>query len=170
MQELRFAAHLSTILPYSPPRGSISLLSMNDYGMLNPTGGGDPVPLAKDRLVIGRRETCDIVLRFPNVSGQHCRMTLESGYWFVRDLDSRNGIKVNGARVIRKRLDPGALLSVAKHDFVIDYDPEKLGAFGTPPPDDDHLEVVLRKSLMDRAGLDRRSQANPHTNRKALDD
>ncbi|MFM6994821.1 MAG: hypothetical protein ACKOWO_06890, partial [Sediminibacterium sp.] len=22
------------------------------------------------------------MLRFPNVSGQHCRLTLEQGYWF----------------------------------------------------------------------------------------
>ena len=143
---------------------------MKDYGVLTPTGGGDPVPLGKERLTIGRRENCDVVLRFPNVSGQHCRLSLESGYWFVKDLNSRNGTKVNGSRVTRKRLDPGSVLSVAKHEFVIEYDPEKLGAFGAPPPDDDHMEVVLRKSLMDRAGLQRRSDEKPSTNRNILDD
>ncbi len=29
------------------------------------------------------------------------------GYWYVKDLQSRNGIKVNGMRVTEKRLDPG---------------------------------------------------------------
>ncbi len=143
---------------------------MKDYGVLNPTGGGDPIPLGKDRLTIGRRENCDVVLRYPNVSGQHCRLTLESGYWFVKDLNSCNGTKVNGSRVVRKRLDPGSVLSIAKHEYSIEYDPEKLGAFGAPPPDDDHLEVVMKKSLMDRAGLSRRSEADPKKNRNVIDE
>ena len=42
---------------------------MADYGLLIPEGGGDNIVLRKDRLVIGRRESCDIVLRFTNVSG-----------------------------------------------------------------------------------------------------
>jgi adenylate cyclase len=143
---------------------------MSNYGELVPCGGGDPIPLLKDRLVIGRRESCDIVLRFANISGQHCRMSLESGYWFVKDLNSRNGTKVNGVRVARKRLDPGSKVSIAKHDYEIFYDPESLGAFGPPPPDDDHMEEMLRRSLLDRAGLDRRSDASPSENRDIMDD
>ena len=34
------------------------------YGELIPLGGGDPIPLLKKQLLIGRRESCDIVLRF----------------------------------------------------------------------------------------------------------
>jgi adenylate cyclase len=86
---------------------------MGDFGQLVPNGGGDPIPLNKDRLLIGRRESCDIVLRFPNVSGQHARMSLEQGYWFLKDLGSRNGTKVEGFRVDRKRLDPGVKISFA---------------------------------------------------------
>lgn len=137
------------------------------FGILAPTGGGEDIPLKKDRILIGRRDGCDIILRFPNVSGQHCRLTLEAGYWFVKDLDSRNGTKVNGYRVSgRKRLDPGVILSVAKHQFEVKYDPESLGASGPPPADDDHLEGVLRSSLMERAGLQRRSEADKGTNKK----
>lgn len=141
---------------------------MADFGELVPTGGGDTIVLKKDKLVIGRREGCDVVLRFPNVSSQHARMTLENGYWFVKDLASRNGTKVNGFRVDRKRLDPEATVSFAKHAYTIHYDPELLGAFGPPPPDDDHIEEVLRRSLMDRAGLQRRSEETRHTNRDIL--
>ena len=79
------------------------------YGELVPLGGGDPIPLLKKKLVIGRRESCDIVLRFPNISSRHCELTLQSGYWYIQDLDSRNGIRVNGVRVEvgEKRVDPG---------------------------------------------------------------
>lgn len=138
---------------------------MANYGLLVPSGGGEDVPLKKDRILIGRRDNCDIVLRFPNVSGQHCRLSLDSGYWFVKDLDSRNGTKVNGFRISgRKRLDPGSILSVAKHQYEIQYDPDSLGASG-PPPSDDDVESLLRSSLMDRAGLDRRSEADRGSNK-----
>ncbi len=130
---------------------------MADYGFLAPTGGGEDIPLKKDRILIGRRDNCDIVLRFSNVSGQHCRMTLEQGYWFIKDLESRNGTKVNGYRVTRKRLDPGVIISIAKHQYEIRYNPEDLGAMGPPPADDDQIDMSLRSSLMERAGLERRA-------------
>ncbi|MEL7337474.1 MAG: FHA domain-containing protein [Planctomycetota bacterium] len=139
-------------------------------GKLVPTGGGDPVPLFKDRLLVGRRENCDLVLSFANISGQHCRLSLDSGYWFVRDLQSRNGTKVNGRTIVRKRLDPGDTLSIAKHSYTIEYDPQELGAFGPPPPDDDHVEELLRSSLMDRAGLTRRSRNDRYKNRDPRQD
>ncbi len=143
---------------------------MPEFGKLVPSGGGDTIYLRKDRLTIGRREGCDIVLRFANVSSQHARMTLEQGYWFIKDLGSRNGTKVNGYRISRKRLDPGAVISLAKHVYTIDYDPESLGAYGPPPPDDDHIEEVLRRGLLDRAGLDRRDNEKKFSNRDLAED
>ena len=62
-------------------------------------GGGDPIPLKKKTLLVGRRESCDITLRFPNVSAHHCQLQIDAGYWFVHDQKSRNGLKVNGTRV-----------------------------------------------------------------------
>lgn len=122
------------------------------YGELIPVGGGDPIPLLKPTLLVGRRENCDIVLRFANVSSQHCQMTLVNGYWYVEDLNSRNGVKVNGARVQEKRIDPGDELSVARHKYTVKYSPADLGAIGPPPPDPTDYSV-FGKSLLERAGL-----------------
>lgn len=140
------------------------------YGMLVPVGGGDPIPLLKDKLLIGRRDSCDIALTFPNVSGQHCRMTVEHGYWFVKDLGSRNGTKVDGKSVVRKRLDPGCRISFAKHEYRIQYEPQDLGAFGPPPADDEYLDELIKSSLVDRAGIGRRSTEEPSRNRRPLED
>jgi adenylate cyclase len=129
------------------------------FGELVPLGGGDPIPLLKKRLIIGRRESCDIVLRFANVSGQHCEMVADNGYWFVMDKGSRNGTKVNGVRVMsmRKRLDPGDTLYVAKHKYEVRYSPaEQLGASGEPPADEDDIRDIMNQSLLERAGLQRR--------------
>ena len=68
------------------------------FGELLPLGGGDPIPLLKRDLMIGRRESCDIVLRFANVSAHHCQLSVQDGYWYVKDLGSKNGLKVNGVR------------------------------------------------------------------------
>jgi adenylate cyclase len=126
------------------------------YGELIPLGGGDPIPLLKKSLMIGRRESCDIVLRFSNVSAHHCQLYCNGGYWFVKDLKSRNGIKVNGTRVTDKRLDPGDELSVAKHRYDVRYSPVDLGAVG-PPPIDDEVTEVMKQSLLERAGLEYRA-------------
>lgn len=131
-----------------------------EFGELVPIGGGDPIPLRKDKLLIGRRESCDVVLRFANVSAHHCRLMVECGYWFVKDLDSRNGTKVNETRVTKKRIDPGDVLAIAKHKYEVQYDPVELGAAGPPPPDEDHLaDIIGGRGLLDRAGLKRRKQA-----------
>jgi adenylate cyclase len=123
------------------------------YGELLPVGGGDPIPLLKTFLTVGRRESADIVLRFPNVSGQHCELSLVDGAWVVKDLRSSNGIKVNGTRVTEQKLLPGDKLSVAKHEFEISYTPAHLG---TAPSTKRKsvTENVFGRSLLETAGLE----------------
>ncbi len=124
------------------------------FGNLIPIGGGDPIPLLKKDLVVGRRESCDVVLRFDNVSSHHCKLECHGGYWYVRDTNSKNGVRVNDVRVAEKLLNPGDELRVAKHRYRVEYSPIELGAIGPPPAD--HMPTdVLKKSLLERAGLQR---------------
>ncbi|KAA1262174.1 FHA domain protein [Rubripirellula obstinata] len=147
------------IIKSSPvPEQEPEVVYAGPFGQLTPVGGGDPIPLVKERLLIGRRGEVDIQLKFPNVSSQHCRLTLEHGYWFVKDLNSRNGTKVDERAVMRKRVDPGSKLSIAKHHYVCEYEPQSLGAYGPPPADDDYMEELMKSSLMDRAGLSNRKK------------
>ncbi|MCP4082174.1 MAG: FHA domain-containing protein [Planctomycetaceae bacterium] len=128
------------------------------YGELVPLGGGDPIPLLNKRLRIGRRDGCDIILNFSNISGHHALMEIDEGYWFIKDLRSRNGLKVDGKKILqglKKRLDPGTILSIAKHEYEIVYDPTALGAYGSPPQDE-QLDNLFNKSLLERAGLQRK--------------
>ncbi len=139
------------------------------FGELVPKGGGDPIPLLKKSLLMGRRESCDIVLRFANVSAHHCQLLCEGGYWYVKDMNSKNGTKVNGVRVIsRKLLQPGDTLAVAKHSYDVVYAPLDIGAVG-PPPDSEMAEDVLSRSLLERAGLDRQDDTR-HKRYEATDD
>jgi adenylate cyclase len=130
------------------------------YGELLPIGGGDPIPLLKPTLTVGRRESADIVLRFPNVSGSHCELTLVDGYWTVTDLRSSNGIKVNGTRVTEQRLQPGDTISIAKHDYEIAYEPSRLGA-AAPVEEKTVAESIFGRSLLESAGLEHRRSTGP---------
>lgn len=125
------------------------------YGELLPSGGGDSIPLLKKSLLVGRRESCDIVLRFSNVSAHHCQLDIVGGYWYVQDLKSRNGVKVNGTRVHEKRIDPGDVLSIAKHQYIVQYSPADNGAVGPPPPDRAESDV-FSQTLLERLGLEKR--------------
>ncbi len=125
------------------------------YGELVPVAQGDPIPLLKKRLRIGRREICDIVLDFSNISGHHALMEVAEGYWFIRDLRSRNGVRVEGKRILqglKKRLDPGVVVSLARHEYTIRYDPDELGASGPPPPDQ-QLDNLFVQSLLEKSGI-----------------
>jgi len=125
------------------------------YGVLVPAGGGDPFPLSKKEIVVGRHKSCDIVLNFSNVSSKHCKLVLSEGYWYVLDLQSTNGIKVNGNKVTDHRVDPGGVLAISKHTFVLQYDPQKNGATGLPPNNMLYNDNILSQSLMQRAGLEK---------------
>ncbi len=119
-------------------------------GRLCPLGGGDAIELTQDVITVGRRESCDLRLKYSNVSSTHCELSFRSGMWHVRDLGSSNGIKVNGVRMMQKKLLPGDELGIAGHLFKIEYDlPE-----GYQHDDQDATtENVFGASLMERAGL-----------------
>jgi len=127
------------------------------FGELVPQGGGDPVPLLRKKLLIGRRDSCDIALRFPNVSSRHCELEMVDHYWMVRDLGSSNGTKVNGVRVRSKWVLPGDELAVARHRFKVDYNV----APDAPPPPPLNDEEDLGTSLLEKAGLVRRRNQQP---------
>lgn len=105
-------------------------------GTLTPKDGGPSAKLTKTRLTIGRDTSCDVVVRSPSISQHHCLLYLYQGWWYVRDLKSKNGIKVNHLPCHEHVLRPEYTLSVGKYDYVIHYEPFQLGAVGIEPPPD----------------------------------
>jgi hypothetical protein len=75
-------------------------------------------------------------LRLPNVSGLHCELAFADGYWTIRDLNSTNGVKVNGVRVTEAILYPGDRISIAKRRYTIKYTPPVGAASSGCTPDD----------------------------------
>jgi len=124
-------------------------MSLKVNGELAPLGGGDPIPLIREELTVGRRDSCDVCMRFPNISGLHCQLNFRNGYWYVRDLNSTNGIKINGVRVQEKVLHPHDELTIGKRKYTIDYDMPT----GQSVLDEDDMDI-MGESLLEKAGLE----------------
>src|SRR5437870_508500 len=130
-------------------------MNYQPHGELVPNGGGDTIPLLRESLTVGRRDSCDICMRFPNVSGVHCEFVYRNGYWYLRDLNSTNGVKVNGLRVQEKLLHPKDEISIGKRRYTIHYElPADRRAL-----EEEQEEEVLSQSLLERAGLEKRGKS-----------
>lgn len=112
------------------------------------------VTIQQRRLVIGREQDCDIILRRPHVSKAHAVLSLQeasdSNGWILTLQDtSSNGTWVNG-----QKLQHGQTLRLRQSDQVSFLPPpEVTSSFGTTPELDDPLayEVVELSSLAQRA-------------------
>src|SRR4051812_27850690 len=80
------------------------------------------VPLSGKRLVVGRAEDVDVPLDSGRVSRQHAELVKDPfERWWVRDLGSRNGTRVNGVKVSESILQPGDVLEIG--EFVLSLCP-----------------------------------------------
>jgi S-DNA-T family DNA segregation ATPase FtsK/SpoIIIE len=68
---------------------------------------------------IGRATNADLILEAALVSRVHCRLEANDETLEVVDLDSTNGIFVNGERVVRAHLIPGDRLRVGRVELAV---------------------------------------------------
>ena len=88
--------------------------------MLVPVHGGAPLLLDREQLVIGRAPGSAIHLDSPSVSSRHAQLSLDGQWWRITDLNSRNGLKVNGVATKDQLLWPGDRISIAEQfQFVL---------------------------------------------------
>ena len=78
------------------------------------TGGSRPREMVLvDTLIVGRDPACDITeTNDPLLSRRHAAFTCDARTATVRDLDSRNGILVNGAKTRQARLNHGDVVQI----------------------------------------------------------
>jgi Protein of unknown function (DUF3662)/FHA domain len=72
----------------------------------------------KRRLLIGRSKECDVQLADPNVSRRHAELRQEGASYWIVDLDSTNGLEVNGRRLKRAKLEDGDHVTIGDTDVV----------------------------------------------------
>lgn len=148
------AAVATTATPAAgqPPLKSAGTLARQPRGLLGrliPLGGGEDHPLLRAKLTVGRSFECDVVIREKTISGKHCELCFENGFWKVRDLGSRNGTRVGGRRCEEAWVKPNARLTLGTEAFRIDY--VAAGDLGQ----DEIITGSLSGSLAQAAGISR---------------
>jgi predicted component of type VI protein secretion system len=73
---------------------------------MNP-GTFPTIPLQRPILLIGRHPECDVRLDLAKISRRHCCVALAYDRVMIRDLGSRNGLRVNGRLIDEAQLHPG---------------------------------------------------------------
>lgn len=71
------------------------------------------VVIGSDYWVVGRDSSADVQLDSRVVSRRHAEILKQGGYWFVRDLDSKNGVIRN-----RVRIQPGEAVPLYDGDEI----------------------------------------------------
>jgi predicted component of type VI protein secretion system len=71
----------------------------------------------RDGLTIGRVAPCDLVVDDEKVSRKHARVVVQAGVAEIEDLGSRNGVFLNGHRVLRRLLRDGDVLRIGRVDL-----------------------------------------------------
>ncbi len=121
---------------------------------LIPLDGSAPVEIAKDLIIVGRKEECDLRLQHKSVSKLHCVIVKTDGLLLLRDLGSTNGTRVNGHRVRRAALLPNDQLSIANCKFRIHLGPD-LAPFMEEGEHTQHLDKSDMAGLLRKAQPDR---------------
>lgn len=94
------------------------LIALND---------GPSILVDKPILLLGRHPECDIQIDSRKISRRHCCVAQVHDYLVVRDLDSTNGVRINGERVIEGKLLPGDELTIGNHRYRVSWDEAPVG-------------------------------------------
>jgi pSer/pThr/pTyr-binding forkhead associated (FHA) protein len=89
------------------------------------TVNGTKHELDEGKALIGRSKDCDIQLADPNVSRRHAEVRQEGAAYWIVDLDSTNGMEVNGRRLKRAKLRQGDRITLGSTELVFRRDTEE---------------------------------------------
>lgn len=98
------------------------------FVMFKADGTRRDFPLTKERIVIGRKNTCDLRIPLSSVSRQHCEVRIAGNTAKIKDLGSSNGTYHNTIRVQETTLAAGDEVVIGPVVFtvVIDGKPERV--------------------------------------------
>jgi pSer/pThr/pTyr-binding forkhead associated (FHA) protein len=106
-------------------------------------------------VVIGRTSECDVVVYDPGVSRKHARIFADGDGYFVEDMGSSNGTKVNGNIVQRQRLNTGDSVSLGPVVFNFSAAaPDHTARTATPAAvAEAHTRIVSHEDVRPRKAL-----------------
>jgi adenylate cyclase len=109
-------------------------------------------------VVIGRSADSDLHIAHESISRRHAQITREGEGWLLRDLESKNGSRVNTFHVQEQRLRDGDRLDLGTIRLYIEIGPESIASRARVIFDDEK-SPPLHTEVLDLHGLDQLLQA-----------
>ena len=79
-------------------------------------------PINKDKFIIGRGSTMtDLTIRDGNISRKHAAVIFRNGAYYIKDLDSTNGIDFRGNRIDSKKVEEGDAFNICDYELRFTY-------------------------------------------------
>src|SRR5712671_4782934 len=106
------------------------------------------VPVLRDEITIGRNDENIVRLAEKDVSRRHGRLLRHDGEYYIEDLSSVTGIRVNGEKIEGRRLiHAGDLIQISEYDLILMTGPEEnasapLIGLGSPEDETDRQEAA----------------------------
>lgn len=83
---------------------------------------GQRSTISTEKFIIGRgSQMTDLTIRDGNISRKHCAVIYRGGSYFIKDLDSTNGIEFNGKRIEHKRIEEGDTFFLCDYEIRFTY-------------------------------------------------
>jgi hypothetical protein len=120
-RDIHFAETGKVQLPYSEERApkKIEKKSLKYFHLIAEDRPDERLIIGKGTVILGREESCDIVLNHIQVSRRHCLLQITPRGLSFRDLGSTNGIAVNGFTAQDGFLGPGDQLQLGSYTLTV---------------------------------------------------
>ena len=88
--------------------------------VINGNKSGQMITIKRSKFMIGRADDCQLKPKSELISRYHCVILSEDSYVAIRDLGSRNGVFVNGERIVSEtELHNGDKLDIGPLEFEV---------------------------------------------------
>ncbi len=79
-------------------------------------------PVEQDKFIIGRGSTMtDLTIRDGNISRKHAAVIYRNGSYYIKDLDSTNGIDFQGNRIDSKKIEEADAFNICDYELRFTY-------------------------------------------------
>jgi len=127
---MQSAGGMGGVLPELATNPSAAVARPADFIPLRLVVKPGDMAMELDRVdvLVGRHSRADVRLALPDVSRRHCRLVFSNGGWQVVDLNSLNGVFVNGERVIQAALQDHDIIGIGAFRFEVEMGNQHSGA------------------------------------------
>ncbi len=93
---------------------------MNIFFALKFEGRAYSIQVSETPVTIGRSKACTYTINDSKLSSRHCLLYIKNNILFVEDLESKNGVNLNGINIFKQRIYLNDTILIGECEITID--------------------------------------------------